>query len=402
MRNMKNRISFLLVMVMLFALLAVPANAVTIEGNKAIVTDEEIDAAIKLSVGDTVTVLCPDVAMVSAIEISAKALEKVGATGKSLTVATAFASVEVNNNALQQIVAQVGSKGVVSLALELRAKDKLNDAQAAALNKVDHQLYLNVDVLYEGKSLALGSGYMVAKLPQMLVDDMIEQYVVAYLDENGKFEVVETDYVDGYLQAKLDRLGIYALMFKSEVPATPVNPFEDVKEADWFYSPVMWAVNTGVTGGKTATTFAPNEFCTRAQVVTFLYAAAGKPEVKAENNPFEDVAESDWFYKPVMWAVANGITGGKTATTFAPNEICTRAQVVTFLYAAAEKPAVNNGENPFEDVAGDAWYLNPVLWAVDKGVTGGTSLTTFGPDNNCSRAQVVTFLYANAGKPEIK
>ena len=400
---MKKRVSFLLVLVMLFAMLAVPANAVTVEGNKAIVTDGEIDAAILASgLSSTVTILCLDVAMVSSIEISAKALAKVDATGKNLAVATAFASVEINHTAINTIVEQIGDSGVVSLKMEMNPADKLNDAQAAALNQVDELMVLNVDVLYEGKSLALGSGYMVAKLPQALLGDMIEQYVVAHLDENGKFEVVDTDYVDGNMLAKLDQLAVYVVMPKPEEPAAPVNPFEDVAETDWYFNPVMWAVNAGVTGGKTATTFAPNEFCTRAQVVTFLYAAAGKPAVKAENNPFEDVAETDWFYAPVMWAVENGITGGKTATTFAPNDICTRAQVVTFLYAAAGKPAVNNADNPFEDVAGNAWYLNPVLWAVDKGVTGGTSPTTFGPDNNCTRAQVVTFLYANAGKPAIK
>ena len=427
MRNMKKRVSFLLVLVMLFAMLAVPANAVTVDGNKAIVTDAEIDAAILLSDGDTITVMCPEVAMVSSIEISAQALAKVEETGKKLMVETAFASVEINHTAIDNIVAQIvestgETKGVVSLALEMNPDGKLNDAQAAALNDVEELLVLNVDVLYEGRSLALGGGYIVAKLPQALVGDMIEQYVVAHLDENGKFEVVDTDYVDGYLLAKLDKLALYVLMPKPEEPeepevpevpeepevpevpeepVVPVNPFDDVAETDWFYNPVLWAVNAGVTGGKTATTFAPNENCTRAQVVTFLYAAAGKPAVNVSNNPFSDVSENDWFYAPVMWAVENGITGGKTATTFAPNETCTRAQVVTFLYAAAGKPSVAV-DNPFVDVAVSDWFANPVLWAVDKGVTGGKTANTFAPNENCTRAQVVTFLYADAGKPAIK
>ena len=187
-----------------------------------------------------------------------------------------------------------------------------------------------------------------------------------------------------------------------ETPPAPIeNPFTDVGDGDWYYTPVMWAVNEGVTGGKTPNSFAPNDSCTRAQVVTFLYAAAGKPAVKTADNPFTDVSESDWFYAPVMWAVENGITGGKTPTSFAPNETCTRAQVVTFLYAAADKPAVEV-YSPFTDVADTDWYAAPVIWAVENGITGGTSPTTFGPNNDCTRAAVVTFLYANAGKPAIK
>ena len=178
-------------------------------------------------------------------------------------------------------------------------------------------------------------------------------------------------------------------------PTPPAeNPFTDVAEADWFFNPVQWAVQNNVTGGISATEFGPNNSCTRAQVVTFLYAAAGKPEINPTANPFIDVSESDWFYNPVMWAVENGITGGLTPNTFGPNETCTRAQVVTFLYAAAGKPAAADTDNPFTDVSSGDWYLNPVLWAVEKGVTGGKTPTTFAPNETCTRAQVVTFLYA--------
>ena len=390
MKNMKKRVSFLLVLVMLFAVLAVPANAVTIDGNKAIVTDSEIDGAILTSaLSDTVTILCPEVAMLSEVEISAKSLAKVDKTGKNLAVVSAFASVEINHAAISDIVAQIGDSGVVALKLELKAEGKLNDAQSAALEKVNDQLYLNVDVLYESKSLALGSGYIVAKLPQMLVDDMIDQYVVAYLDENGKFNVVDTDYVDGYLQAKLDKLGIYVVMPKSEVPEN--NPFEDVADTDWFYTPVLWAVENNITSGVDATHFGPYNTCTRAQVVTFLYAAAGRPDVTATEEPFEDVSASDWFYTPVLWAVENGITSGVDATHFGPNNTCTRAAVVTFLYAMEGRPEIT-AKSEFADVADTDWFAKPVIWAKENGVTGGISATEFGPMNDCNRAAVVTFL----------
>ena len=390
MKNMKKRVSFLLVLVMLFAVLAVPANAVTIDGNKAIVTDSEIDGAILTSaLSDTVTVLCPEVAMLSEVEISAKSLAKVDKTGKNLAVVSAFASVEINHAAISDIVAQIDDSGVVALKLELKAEGKLNDAQSAALEKVNDQLYLNVDVLYESKSLALGSGYIVAKLPEMLVGDMIDQYVVAYLDENGKFNVVDTDYVDGYLQAKLDKLGIYVVMPKSEVPEN--NPFEDVADTDWFYTPVLWAVENNITSGVDATHFGPYNTCTRAQVVTFLYAAAGRPDVTATEEPFEDVSESDWFYTPVLWAVENGITSGVDATHFGPNNTCTRAAVVTFLYAMEGRPEIT-AKSEFADVADTDWFAKPVIWAKENGVTGGISATEFGPMNDCNRAAVVTFL----------
>ena len=398
MRNMKKRVSFLLALVMLFALLAVPANAVAVEGDKAIVTEAEIDDAIAAADSKTVVVDFRGVnELVMNVQIPAVSMKKIAETGKTLTVTTGFATLEVNRAALTGIANQVGNDGEVVLGIQLMPV--LNPAQMAVLK--DIKIWFNTNITYGEKQLEIGEGgYMVAILPEEVVGDMADQYVVAHLDENGELDVVETDYLEGNLLAKLDQLAIYVLMDK---PAEDfVNPFEDVAESDWFYAPVMWAVNAGVTGGKTENTFAPNENCTRAQVVTFLYAAAGKPEVKAESNPFVDVSESDWFYAPVMWAVENGITGGKTADTFAPNDTCTRAQVVTFLYAAAGKPAVNGAGNPFEDVADSDWFVNPVLWAVDKGVTGGKTENTFAPNENCTRAQVVTFLYANEGKPAIK
>lgn len=181
-----------------------------------------------------------------------------------------------------------------------------------------------------------------------------------------------------------------------DVPAVvPVeNPFADVQTSDWYYKPVMWAKTNGVTGGLTETSFGPNVNCTRAQVVTFLWAANGKPEPTAGENPFTDVQASDWFFKPVMWAVENGVTGGLTATTFGPDKICTRGQVVTFLWAAADKPAPEAAGTAFTDVQASDWFYNPVLWAVENGITSGLTATTFGANNQCTRGQIVTFLYA--------
>ena len=165
-----------------------------------------------------------------------------------------------------------------------------------------------------------------------------------------------------------------------------------MSESDWFFNPVMWAKSNNVTGGTSATTFGPNDSCTRAQVVTFLWAANGKPEPASMDNPFEDVSSDAWYVKPVLWAVEQGITGGVAEGKFGPDQTCTRAQIATFLYAAEKKPAVS-GNSPFDDVADTDWFAKPVIWAKENEVTGGISATEFGPNQVCTRAQVVTFLY---------
>ena len=174
---------------------------------------------------------------------------------------------------------------------------------------------------------------------------------------------------------------------------TPEEPagFTDVPEGQYYTEPVAWAVENGITTGYSETEFAPNDKCLRAQVVTFLWRAAGKPAAEGV-NPFTDVKEGDYFYDAVLWAVANGITTGCSETEFAPNDNCTRAQVVTFMWRAFGKPAAE-GENPFTDVPEGEFYTDAVIWAVANGITTGTSDTTFAPADFCLRGQVVTFLY---------
>ncbi|MBP3659759.1 MAG: discoidin domain-containing protein, partial [Oscillospiraceae bacterium] len=179
-----------------------------------------------------------------------------------------------------------------------------------------------------------------------------------------------------------------------EVEETPAeNPFVDVNEDNFFYDSVMWAVENGVTAGVDATHFGPAADCGRAQVVTFLWRAAGSPEPTNTNNPFVDVNEGNYFYKAVLWAVEKGITAGVDDTHFGPTLPCTRAQVVTFLWRAVGAPEAT-GESTFTDVTDSgAYYYNAVLWAVENGVTAGMGDGTFGVSAVCNRAQVVTFLY---------
>lgn len=169
------------------------------------------------------------------------------------------------------------------------------------------------------------------------------------------------------------------------------NPFDDVPENSFYFLPVLWAVDEGITNGASATTFNPGGDLLRAQVVTMLWRHAGSPVVDAE-NPFSDVKETDFYYMAVLWAVANGITNGTSATTFGPMGITNRAQVVTFLWRYLDSPEART-ENPFTDVDASAWYGKSVLWAVENGVTNGMSATEFGVNTNCNRAHMVTFLY---------
>ena len=189
---------------------------------------------------------------------------------------------------------------------------------------------------------------------------------------------------------------------------TWVRLFNDVAESGEFYfNPVYWAVDRGITtgytdkNGKLTWDFGPNDSCTRGQVVTFLYRAAGSPAVNTANAPkFKDVKKSDYFYKAVIWAAQNGITSGytdkngKPTGKFGPNDPCTRGQVVTFLYRAAGSPSVSaSGAPKFSDVKKSDYFYNAVIWAAKKGITTGISKTKFAPDATCTRGMVVTFLY---------
>ena len=175
-------------------------------------------------------------------------------------------------------------------------------------------------------------------------------------------------------------------------PATTVNPFVDVPSGVYYEEAVLWAVDKGITKGTDTTHFSPNGICTRAQAVTFLWRAAGSPAAKSGAMPFTDVKAGSYYETAVLWAVENGITKGTTATTFSPEQNCSRAQIVTFLWRSEKSPAAGT-VNPFNDVKASAYYADAVLWAVKKDVTKGTTATTFSPNDNCTRAQIVTFLY---------
>ena len=214
---------------------------------------------------------------------------------------------------------------------------------------------------------------------------------VTVTDKNGK-TVTVTDNGDGtysFIQPA-GKVTVEVTFTEIEQPVENLS-FIDIPESAYYYDAVKWAVENGVTTGTTAAAFSPDTSCTRAQAVTFLWRAAGSPEPVNADCPFTDLQPGDYYYKAVLWAVENGITAGTSANTFSPNAPCTRGQIVTFLYRA--EGTVVAGSNPFADVADSAYYAGAVKWAVAEGVTAGTTSTTFSPDDPCTRAQIVIFLY---------
>ena len=182
-----------------------------------------------------------------------------------------------------------------------------------------------------------------------------------------------------------------------QVYAATRGLFQDVDLDAYYAIPVQWARDKGITTGTTNVDFSPEADCTRGQVVTFLWRAAGSPDPKSTRNPFADVNSSDYFYKAVLWAVEKGITNGTSSTTFSPNQPCTRGQIATFLWRYKGSPKMT-GSNPFTDVSAGEYYYDAVLWAVNEGITNGDgSANIFNPNRTCTRAMIVTFLYRSSG-----
>ena len=218
-------------------------------------------------------------------------------------------------------------------------------------------------------------------------DKGYEPDTIKVLDQNG--DKVKLTEKDGKYTFKMpdSKVEIQATFVKE----TEISPFGDVSTDAYYYEAVKWAQKKGITGGIGNDLFGPNQPCTRAQIATFLWRAAGSPEPKNMSS-FSDVPTDSYYAKAVAWAVENGITTGTGDGKFSPNAPCTRAQSVTFLYRASGSPAVSDSA-VFADVEANAFYADAVAWAVANGVTNGTTSSTFSPDNGCTRAQIVTFLY---------
>ena len=213
-------------------------------------------------------------------------------------------------------------------------------------------------------------------------------YAVANVKIDGK----SIGAVKSYTFENVSRTHTIEVIFMKANGNPQTGVFVDVATGSYYEDAVDWAVENGITKGTDDTHFSPDGICTRAQAVTFLWRAAGSPEPETRTMPFTDVPVGSYYYDAVLWAVENGITKGTSDTTFSPNMTCTRAQIVTFLWRSEKSPAAGTA-NPFADVKSDAYYADAVLWAVKENITKGTTNTTFSPDADCTRAQIVTFLW---------
>ena len=213
-----------------------------------------------------------------------------------------------------------------------------------------------------------------------------------YAVSNVKIDGKSIGAVKSYTFENVSRTHTIEVIFMKANGNPQTGVFVDVATGSYYEDAVDWAVENGITQGTDDTHFSPDGICTRAQAVTFLWRAAGSPKPETRAMPFTDVPAGSYYYDAVLWAVENGITEGTSNTTFSPNATCTRAQIVTFLWRSEKSPAAGTA-NPFADVKSTAYYADAVLWAVREDITKGTTNTTFSPDADCTRAQIVTFLW---------
>ena len=213
-----------------------------------------------------------------------------------------------------------------------------------------------------------------------------------YAVANVKIDGKSIGAVKSYTFENVRRTHTIEVIFMKANGNPQTGVFVDVATGSYYEDAVDWAVENGITKGTDDTHFSPDGICTRAQAVTFLWRTAGSPASKTSAMPFTDVPVGSYYYDAVLWAVENGITEGTSDTTFSPNMTCSRAQIVTFLWRSEKSPAAGTA-NPFADVKSTAYYADAVLWAVKENITKGTTNTTFSPNADCTRAQIVTFLY---------
>ena len=213
-----------------------------------------------------------------------------------------------------------------------------------------------------------------------------------YAISNVKIDGKSIGAVKSYTFENVRRTHTIEVIFMKANGNPQTGVFVDVATGSYYEDAVDWAVENGITKGTDDTHFSPDGICTRAQAVTFLWRAAGSPEPETRAMPFTDVPVGSYYYDAVLWAVENGITKGTSDTRFSPDDTCTRAQIVTFLWRSEKSPAAGS-RNPFADVKSTAYYADAVLWAVKENITKGTTSTTFSPDADCTRSQIVTFLW---------
>lgn len=356
------------------------------------VTDKQLaEIASNTASTGTVTVDLSGLKNVDSAKIPAKTVAAVNtATGsEGLEIILPTGTVKLDKTALSSVAS---SNKDITVSVETVKTSTLTTAQKEALgDKLDSAIVVDINVLVNGvKVTNFNGGTLTVSFPYTPKSgEDTSKLTVWYMKDDGTIEKMGGHYDSKNKCFVFDTTHLSKYVLVSD---TSVTPFTDVSADTYYYDAAAWAVDKGVTSGTSATTFAPNVTCTRAQTVTFLWRAMGSPEPTTTVNPFTDISADAYYYKAVLWAAEKGITAGTSATAFSPDTIVSRAQVATFLWRAAGRPAATKA-NFFTDISADAYYSDAVLWAAEKGITSGTSATTFSPIDGCSRAQIVTFLY---------
>lgn len=354
---------------------------VSISASGGSVTASQMESAVnKADAGSAITIKATGS---NKISLPASGLESAADNDNSLTLDLRYGEVTLSPEALSAVADQAGS--TVTLTVAPVDTDELNSRQQAAVG--DAPVF---DLTIRSGSTVISDfdgGLVTVSIPYELPSNQDPAGVVVwFMDDDGNITPCETMYDTRTETVIFTTRHFSKYVIGYEEPTV----FTDVSEDAYYADAVLWAVANGVTNGTSATTFSPDMAVSRAQMVTFLWRAHGSPKATGA-NPFTDVSTSDYYYDAVLWAVANGVTNGTSATTFSPDAPVTRAQAVTFQWRAAGSPVVSGSS--FGDVAADAYYVNAVTWAVANGITNGTSGTTFSPDVVVSRAQAVTFLW---------
>ena len=370
------------------------ADATVSKSNMDKAVDSAVTKAAKEGTVPVVKVVVRTSAQADSLNVTlpVSSLRTLAEADDSLLIITSdIAEVALNHTALSALVAQATSSTII-LKVAPVAKLALNDAQKKALGEatvtvVDLSMVSNGVVIHN-----FNNGVITVSLSYTLPNGQDARDVTAYyLNDDGKLAACDTSYADGKVTFTTNHLSKYVI---GSASLAPIN-FSDVDADAYYADAVAWALRNGVTTGTSIinNTFSPEDPCTRAQIVTFLYRAYGSQEA-TYNNTFTDVAADAYYADAVAWAVANGITMGTGNNSFSPDKSCTRAEAVTFLYRAAKGIPEANGD-AFDDVDYGEYYADAVTWAVANGVTNGTGGNNFSPNDTCTRAQIVTFLYRN-------
>lgn len=312
-------------------------------------------------------------------------------SNSTVTLMTPNADVVFNNAALETIFTKgnPSTTGTMEIVAELTSPSLM---PVSVRDRLSNAFIVDLTVRLGGVVVSdFGVGTATITLPYTR-NDSSKTTSVYYVADSGSM----TRMNDAVYQNSSRSITFTTSHFSYYAVLEESANFSDVYSTDFYYDAVMWAVENDITSGTTATTFSPNDICTRSQAMALLWKAMGKNIVNI-NIPFTDVSSNDYFYEAVRWAYARGVTDGTSPTTFSPYALCSRSQIVTFLWIANGSPIVG-GNLYFSDVPAGSWYADAVRWAVSEGITSGTGSTTFSPDSVCTRGEIVTFLYNNLGK----